>query len=294
MHSDKKLKICKIIRQFAAKSLAIALKKLLKQKKPISEIDLRDTWLLELRKNKNIFPDGWYIPPPHGITVLFATDNNFGRMRFKSLRKEESWPRNDIFLDKKNGFVLLYCSPVDRQTGIIGDFCLNIYFGKNNKIKDLLKKELFIIKQTFKLIKIGMRLSDLYFLVDNILKKNKLTNEWWISSTDPSGINYGHTVPMTNTSWSNKELEILRNGEKNWQETLTLISKKRKFINRFEKTVIQSGTVITLEPRVCLQNHKDIPSAFFHTMILFRKNGEKELLTNFAEIFKIVGMDYLI
>lgn len=293
MNISTKLKKCKLTREFAAKSLSITLEKLLNQKKPISEIDLRDTWLLELRKNKNIFPDGWYIPPPHGIGVLFSTDKNFNRIKFKSLRQNESWPRNDIFLDKKNGFILVYCSPVDKQTGIIGDFGLNIYFGDNSKIKSLLQKHLIMVKKIFTTVKAGMKLSDLHLIAKTIIEKNNFTNEWWISTTDSTGTNYGHTIPMTNTSWTNTELEILKDGEKNWQETRTMINKKRKFINAYEETVIKPGMAITLEPRVILKDHKDLPTIYFHTIIFFKENGQKELLTDFEEIFKIVGMDYL-
>src|SRR5436853_4201407 len=103
-----KLEVCKSTRKIAADSLAKVLKKLLKSKKPISEVMLRDAWLFEMRKNKNIFPDGWYMPPPHGIMVLFADEKNVQRFNYKSARPNETWPRDDIFLDLKKGIIYCY------------------------------------------------------------------------------------------------------------------------------------------------------------------------------------------
>src|SRR5436309_1790576 len=111
-----KLEVCKQTRKIAANSLYNALSSLLNAKQSISEVLLRDVWLTEMRKNKNIFQDGWYDPPPHGIIVLFGDDKNVERVNFKSVRPEKFWPRENIFLDKKNGIAFLYASPVDKKT----------------------------------------------------------------------------------------------------------------------------------------------------------------------------------
>ena len=131
-----KLTICKDTRQIGAKALASALTQLLNQNNPISEVLLRDVWLMELRKYQSVFPDGWYEPPPHGIGVLLGTDEDIERVSPKSLRIHDYWPREDIFLDRKKGIIFVYISPVDKNTGIIGDFGLTIYFGKNLNIRN--------------------------------------------------------------------------------------------------------------------------------------------------------------
>lgn len=58
-----KFEVGKTTRKIAAQSLAKALQTLLKESEPISEINLRDAWLKELRTHKTIFPNGWYTPP---------------------------------------------------------------------------------------------------------------------------------------------------------------------------------------------------------------------------------------
>jgi len=147
-----KLEICKSTRKIAADSLYTVLKKLLASTQLISEVMLRDEWLEEMQKNKTIFTEGWYIPPPHGMIVLFATDKKVERINYKSVRIEEKWPRNDIFLDKKNGLAYFYASPVDKQSGIIGDFGMTVYLGKKKEIKDILKHCLVADKEILKLL----------------------------------------------------------------------------------------------------------------------------------------------
>lgn len=49
-----KLDVCNNTRKIAADFLFNSLKELLKQKKPLSEATLRNRWLLELRKHKDL------------------------------------------------------------------------------------------------------------------------------------------------------------------------------------------------------------------------------------------------
>ena len=97
---NTKLQICKQTRAATAKALYDSLKKLLGNKTPISEVLLRNTWLTNIRQNKNIFPDGWYMPPVHGMTVLFGTDDEASRINISSLRPEEFWPKKESLLNR--------------------------------------------------------------------------------------------------------------------------------------------------------------------------------------------------
>jgi hypothetical protein len=161
-------------RLVASESLLKALTYLLKNKERISEVSLCNKWLEEMRKNNNIFSDGWYNPPPHGLSVLFGTDNNFDRISPSTLRPPESWPRSDIFLNRKNGIISVYASPVNQKTGMIGDFGLTLYFGTNQQIKNHLKTCLSIDKKVFEYSQVGMQLSEIYnytqklFLVEGL------------------------------------------------------------------------------------------------------------------------------
>ncbi|MCL5970915.1 MAG: hypothetical protein M1450_05465, partial [Patescibacteria group bacterium] len=80
----------------------------------------------------------------------------------------------------------------------------------------------------------------------------------------------------------------------NWVEIKDLISKKRVFINETEQETLEPGMAITMEPRLTLAGNPDIPMASYHTIILIKENGEKELLTDFDEIFELVGMNYML
>ncbi|EKD85763.1 MAG: hypothetical protein ACD_37C00630G0007 [uncultured bacterium] len=287
-----KLETCRQTRKIASDSLYKALAKLLKSKKPISEVILRDAWISEMQKSKDIFPEGWYDPPPHGIIILFATDNNTKRLNFKSARPEEVWPRDDIFLDRKKGIALLYSSPVDKKSGIIGDFEMTLYFGKNKIIKNQLKTNLDIIKKIFEEAKKDMRLSDICLIGSKLLKQNKFVNIVY-SVTDPTSTNLGHTVPFSYEDMNAKERKLLKLGGKNWKEFRVMISKKRKFVNTIESLTFKAPIAVTIEPRSKIKNKKDSPLVAFHGIILFKENGEKELLTNFDKIFKLVGMTYM-
>jgi hypothetical protein len=135
MKKDQRIKICKRTREYSQKSFFNILQKILDNNLNPSETEIRDMWIFELRKNDAVLKDGWYLPPPHGIGILIGTDNDGqnSRLNYKSLRPQEIWPRNDIKLNRENGIIYAYSSPIDKKTGIIGDFGITLYFGKKKK-----------------------------------------------------------------------------------------------------------------------------------------------------------------
>lgn len=112
---NSKLDICKKTRELASRSLYKTLEELLRSGKLVSEKDFRDVWLKNIRKNPTVFPDGWYLPPPHGTAVLFGTDEDMKRINTASLRPQEYWPNDDMYLDRNKGIMMLYFSPVDKN-----------------------------------------------------------------------------------------------------------------------------------------------------------------------------------
>lgn len=289
MKKNNKLEICKQTRKITSDSLYKALKKLLKSKKPISEVMLRDAWLFELRKHSKIFPDGWYIPPPHGLGVLFGTEKNVGRLYFKSLRKEKNYPRKDVFLNKKNGLVFLYAGPINRD-GIIGDMEMTLYFGSNKKIIDYLKLYYRLIKQIIDFAETGLTFRAVFEYSEKLFAKHRFVNAI-VSMTDPTSKNIGHTIPFVVDEITLEEKNILKN--KKWSELCKLVSNKRVFLNAKEKIEIIPNMAFTIEPGVKMRDREDMPFIAFHTTVLIHENGEKELLTNFDKIFKLVGMTYM-
>jgi phosphoribosylformylglycinamidine cyclo-ligase len=133
-----------------------------------------------------------------------------------------------------------------------------------------------------------MKLSDVNKLAPRILKNNNLQNAGWISYNDPTGINFGHTIPFTGKDHAKKSVS------KPWNETLEYISKQRKFLNAIEQTKIIPGLAFTIEPRMDDPNNPKIPRAYFHTILQIHENGEKEFLAEFDELFTLSGMDYML
>lgn len=287
-----KIDICKRTRTIASGTLYTTLQNFM-DRKSLSERRFRNAWLVELRKNQTIFPDGWYDPPPNGIGVLFGTGEEKSRLNYKSLRSEEMWPKKEIFLNGNNEMAYFYASPVDKEAGIIGDFGLTIYLGNNSSIIDHLKKCWEINLEIFEFIQVGMKFSEVYKFAEKIIAKYGLSNQI-VSSTDPVGQNIGHTIPASYFEWSKEEKLIIENGISDWEPVKNMISKKRVFINSIEDMVYQTGMAVTLEPRLTSINNPSIPMSSFHTIVVINPDGSKELLSNFEEIFKLVGMTYML
>lgn len=287
-----KLEICKRTRQIASNTLFASLQKALSSSKPFSEAEFARVWLENLRMHQDIFSDGWYIPPPHGIGVLFGEVDRDSRQNYKSLRPQEMWPNDQILLGDKNEMLYFYCSPVDRKSGIIGDFGLSIYLGNDKKVKQHLKVYFVINRKIFDFIKVGMSFSQVYDFAETVFKDYGVSNKV-TSITDPSGKpDIGHTAPGLLEGFTPDEIATLESN--NWQSVSTMISKKRKFVNPVEEASYEKGMAVTLEPRLVIANDAGIPMASFHTIVLIKEDGSKELLTNFEEIFKLVGMDYML
>ncbi|HWY79603.1 MAG TPA: AIR synthase related protein, partial [Candidatus Sulfotelmatobacter sp.] len=289
-----KLEICKHTRKIAAESLYKILKKLLAANKPISEVMLRDAWLTEMQKNIDIFHDGWYTPPPYGIIVLFATDQQVERINYKSARPQEKWPRDDIFLNQKNGIVYFYASPVDKKTGIIGDFGLTLYFGNNPDIKNLLKKCLELNKELFTFLHVGMTLGSLSSKAEILMKKNGMSTDSE-ATTDVGEMVIGHTIPDAFEDWEEREKLLLKNKEINWHAIKKIISHKRVNVKKNESLIIKQENAVTIEPRPKIIDKPYLPTSLsYHTIALLKKDESKELLTNFDELFTLAGMSYMI
>lgn len=290
INTNNKLDICRSTRKTATDSLLKTLKKLLEINDPISEVILRDAWLEELRKHQTLFPDGWYLPPPHGIAVLFGTENNPDRLDFKSLRKEENWPKDTIIFNKENGLMFLYTGPLSKE-GIMGDFEITLYFGNNKKIIDYLMLHYRLIKNIVEFIKTGMTFKEIFYYSENLFSKHNLVNAIF-SVTDPTNKNIGHTYPFITEDMTPEEKKIL--SSKKWEDACRMLNNKRVFLNSKEEVIVKPGMAFTIEPGVKMRNREDMPFIAFHTVIMMNANGEKEWLTNFDEIFKLVGMDYML
>lgn len=286
-----KLEALKQTRQIAVDGLVVSLVRMLNSGGPISEVSLRDAWLLGMRKSPSIFPDGWYLPPPHGMEMMFGLPDS-PRVRPKSTRPEEFWPRENIFLDKAASIAQVYASPVDRTTAMMGDFGLTLYFGNNNEVISHIKNTFDVTQEIAESIEVGMKLKDIARHGHELMGKKGIDSSL-SSPTDPTGTNIGHTIPFSYEDMTSEQVEIL--GGADWEKTLNMLSRARKFLNAIEETKVVAGMALTVEPRPEVPGKSEsMPAAWFHTIVLFHKDGRKEILSGFNEVFEAVGMDYMI
>src|SRR3989338_2922440 len=84
-----------------------------------SEIEIHKLILSKMSEHSDIFPTGWYDPPPEGISILFD-ETPFKRLQYNSLRNPEYWSKEERKFTKET-VGSIYFSPVDKKTGMMGD-----------------------------------------------------------------------------------------------------------------------------------------------------------------------------
>lgn len=281
-------KVCEETREIASEALVKVIRQI--WEKSFSERQLKDLWIEELRKSGKLFPSGWYCPPPEGCGVLIGDEKNTGRLNYDSLRKEANWPRPDIKFNIRTGIAYIFASPVDKETGIIGDFGLTVYAGKDQRIINHFKKVYLINQQIVGEIRPGLKVSEVYNQAIHIFSAANLTNNV-SSNTDMVGTNIGHSIPGTLEPYSEAELAAIKGD--NWQAAGDLISQKRVFFNGKVDYVFKPGDCFTLEPRLTDLEKPYLPMVSFHTIIRVTKHGA-ELIEKFDKIFRATKMDYML
>jgi hypothetical protein len=276
------IRACRETRQFAALALSKCLPMLFQYEEALSEAMLRDRWLALLRESEAIFPNGWYNPPPDGLSVIFGNRQSRRGYTFKSLRPMEMWPQ-DVFFDREAGFLHVYASPV-HLTGTIGDLGMTIYVGNDQKIKSHLQQCWLLNQEIFDFIEVGVPFSEAYQFALGRMHAYNLSND---IMTRDGATNIGHTIPV----FSLEERQRLQTGS--WPHLSSMIGAKRTFVGAGERTIYQPGMMVTLEPRPTADD-TTIPMAWFHSIIIIHQDGTKEILTDFDDIFQSTGMDYML
>lgn len=248
-----------------------------------SEIEISKKILKEVSNHDELFPNGWYDPPPGGVCVLLG-QTPFKRLQFKTLRNPSAWPNNTSkFSTETVG--IIYLSPVDHLTGMFGDIGLTIYSGENKEIKDHIRKCYNVILEVAKKAEARMLFSDLFNEAISSFNNNLKIIEWMTTTNDPTlGINLGHTVP------GSYENEVQASAS--FEELKIKLTKGRIYINGSENFKIPETCAFTVEARLVDNQKKYLPNVFFHFIVCF-DHGKKTILENFSEIFKTVGMDYM-
>lgn len=272
------IETCKTTRALAAQAFADVL----------SEQKLTEKQFCEKVSKKLYTPpnwqEGWYSPPPKGVAALFGPESEPSRVAYDSLRKEEFWPRDDFaFSTDSLGYV--YASPVNKAAGIIGDFGLTIYRGKNPKIIAHLNACLEIVQKTAEYAQVGMELREVHNHCQNLMAGKDFNSKRMLALNDKTKNNIGHTIPWTHEVATKEESEIIK-GE-DLEKLKNLISSKRLYLNQRETFKIPPTIAFTAEPR--MENNNN-PLASFHVIIAFRE-GKKEIFGNFNPVFQALKMD---
>lgn len=248
-----------------------------------SEFQVAKKLISEMKNRNEIFPTGWYDPPPAGIGVLFD-QKSFGRLHYDSLRNPSYWPSKEYRFEKES-VGMIYISPVNRETGMLGDIGLTVYKGENEKIKQHVKAVHDAVFEVAQRTEVGMKFSEVCLLARKLFRDKFKMTRWVAISSDPNQtMNLGHTVPGTfddNFSLKNRFEEIRES-----------IRTKRIHLVDTENFEIPKTCAFTVESRLEDANNPELPSVYFQFIVCF-KEGQKLILENFRDIFQVLKMDYM-
>jgi hypothetical protein len=269
--------------------VSVIVAELLAHSREWSETDFKKALQQKLQADTSLWPTGWYDPPPGGIAALFSGNEDYTRLQFDTLRKEEFWPKPENIL-RKGSAGMIYAGPVDRHTGMIGDWGATIYSGPDPEVRSHFKNCLGAMEEALEQIAVNMEFHQIHDTAQKIFKTRHLTNERTIVFHGKTGTNLGHTVPWSYEVPTSDEQDIINAGD--FVALKTMISGKRITVNSSETFKIPETIAFTFEARLEDSENPKIPNVFFHYIVTFQE-GKKEIFANFNEIFATVGMDYL-
>ncbi|MBF8185321.1 M24 family metallopeptidase [Nonomuraea sp. K274] len=277
---DPRIAAIQRARRIAAATLAKAIRE---EAPKLSELSLCTRWGQLLADHEELLSEGWYQPPPNGISALIGTPPDFKRMSYVSLRHEATWPRADITLGG-NSIMYAYCSPVDRETKMIGDLGITLYNGADSRIKDHLAACFDITAQVAAYAEVGMELRELYRFAADLIDKAALANETFSTTDQSGGVDVGHTLPWSFNQPTSEEQQALDSGD--LLVIARTISDARHFLNAEEGQRILPTMGFTVEPRMA---GPEYPLASFHVLVTFT-DGVKRIHADFSELLDLFDM----
>jgi hypothetical protein len=256
--------------------------RVLNQASGASEAGLHDMLHSALAAEPTLFEEGYYSPPPHGIGVLFGNTKDVSRLRYGSLRDKASWPRDDLRMTPET-IGLVYVSPVDKKTGMIGDLGFTFYHGQDERIKAHLTKCLQVLTEIARQAKIGMKFNELFRLGQDIIAANGLDNHM-TATYDPTGNDFGHTIPWSYEQPDETAQAAIAKGD--IAELKDIIARQRKFINCKETFEIPPTCAFTIEARY-QDNDPTLPNVHHHLIVAFR-DGARDIISGFEPINGVI------
>ncbi len=252
---------------------------------PFSECRLADEWLRQLSNDEALYDDGWYDPPPRGVIVLFGQKNDgYARVGAPSFRSEPYWPTADRHCESED-VLLVYASPVCRQTSLMGDFGLSLYRGNDASMREHFENVLKASLEIASMAREGMAFSELYHVAMTHVGRYGYAN-LIESHTDSAGTNIGHTIPLSYTSDDTfKKIDTASD----FASLRKMLSEGRSFINAKESQTIESNMAFTIEPRLSAPG---LPRIFYHLTVIMDQ-GVPTVCHGFGPVFEAFDMNYL-
>src|SRR3989344_1714664 len=246
-----------------------------------SESAVRDAMSTAVKSDHNMFAAGWYDPPPGGFAVLFG-ETPVDRLKYDTLRDPKFFPRDDIYFTDETVAQLHLC-PIDRESGLFGDFGGTIYRGHDSKIREHVKDVRDLIIEIAQHASVGMTFRDLFAYAQTRFAEKQKVIAWMSTVHDVMKVNLGHTVPgsyQERTRFSSLE------------EAKEFIQKNRVFINKKQDFMIPATCAFTVEARLT-DPSLSLPNVYFHVIVCFSE-GKKTVLTNFDDVFRAAEMQYML
>ncbi len=247
-----------------------------------SERVVADHWHRRLKATPGLLPEGWYLPPPHGI-ILYS-HGDLGRVQPPSFRPAETWPREDRLLTEDR-WLYGYASPVDRRTGMIGDFGTTLFRTDSAEVGAHLARCWSVTTRIARSAQPGMAYRELYALAEQLIRQEGLQNIVQ-SVADPSSVNIGHTIPWSDGPMAAEERAALDSGEP--EQVARAVSRRRLFVSAEERSPIPATGAFTVEPRLSAQG---CPNVSFHLTVIFQEGRGWVDTESFGPLFRHYGMD---
>jgi hypothetical protein len=262
-------------RSLAAQTLVTALSDL---DKGFSEMALAEKWLRHIRDKKEIFPFGWYSPPPDGLSVLIGEPCQYNRLRYNSLRESVNWPSDSIFFNR-DCIIYPYFSAVDRKTLMIGDHVGTYYAGNDIRIRQWFSEVYNMTIEIARRTRAGMAYSEIHAISEERLGILGAQNNTY-SSAGGLASDIGHSVPFFGL-----DPTFLPKQERG--TTLSdIISRNRQYVSRSNNNIIADPCAFTIEPQVVVDG---LPMASFHIIVVIF-GGELFIVERFRNVFDYFGM----
>lgn len=240
----------------------------------ITERQIKDAWLAQLQKDETIHASGWYNPPPDGILLAFGSpDDGYERIAQPSFRPEIMWPSDRIF-HPDTDIIMAYASPVCCTTNLIGDMGCSLYFGSDKSIHRHFIDVAGMYRDILDYIAPGMTFADIYKHAMRLIKQAGMNNDIE-SSTDDTGTNIGHTIPL---SFISDPVHQTVAQAKTRDDLYKALSAGRIFVNEREEQRVEDNMAFTIEPRLSAPG---MPHVYFHITVII-EGGVKRIIHGFS------------